>query len=70
MTTTYFLLRTQRSILGNGAYLGYGPDGNFALVPASQSAHCFDNLEAAEQCAAQVGKDLGTFEIEIHNSAH
>jgi hypothetical protein len=68
MTTTYYLLRTKESAIGNGAYLGHDTGGDLALITSNQNAHRFDSFEAAEQCAAQVPAEFGVFEMEVRNS--
>ena len=68
MTTTYYVLRTKTTAIGNGSYLGVSRDGINAIVNSMQGATRFDALEEADLCAAQVGAELGEFEVEVRNT--
>ncbi|MES2536318.1 MAG: hypothetical protein V4632_10655 [Pseudomonadota bacterium] len=68
MSTTYYLLRTKDGMLGNGPYLGHDDQGESAMVATIQDAHRFDELEVAEQRAAQLVEQFGEFEVEVRNS--
>ena len=68
MSTTYYLLRTKTTPIGNGSYLGINRDGVDAIVNTNQDALRFDGLEAAEQYAMQIREELGEFEIELRNT--
>lgn len=68
MSTTYYLLRTKTTPMGNGSYLGINRDGVGAIVNTNQDALRFDALDAAEQHAVQIREELGEFEIELRNT--
>lgn len=68
MSTTYYLLRTKTTAIGNGAYLGINRDGVGAIVNTNQDAFRFDGLESAAQHAMQIREELGEFEIELRNT--
>ena len=69
MTTTYYLLRTKESAVGDGPYLGHNSNGDVAMTGSNQDAHRFDTLADAEQYAAKEHEEFGIFEIEVRNSA-
>ncbi len=69
MATTYYLLRTKNSAIGNGPYLGHDTSGDLALIISNLHAHRFDSLEEAERYAVQTNEKFGGFEIEVRNSS-
>jgi hypothetical protein len=68
MTTTYYLLRSKDTAVGDGSYLGTDAEGKAAMVATNVEARRFPALEEAEQTAAEIGEQFGGFEIEIRNS--
>jgi hypothetical protein len=68
MTTTYYLLRSKNSAVGDGSYVGTDGDGNVAMVNTHLEAKRFPSLEAAEQTAAEAGEKFGGVEIEVRNT--
>jgi len=69
MTTTYYLLRSNSSAVGDGAYLGTDGDGKVCMVATHGEARRFTTLESAEATIADVGEQFGGLEIEVRNSA-
>lgn len=69
MTTTYYLLRTKESAIGNGPYIGHNACGDLALIVSHLNALRFNSLEAAEQYSIQIREQFGMFEREVRNSA-
>jgi hypothetical protein len=68
MTTTYYLLRSKNSAVGDGAYLGTDGDGNPGMVATHLEAKRFPTIEAAEETAKDIGEQLGGLEIEVRNT--
>lgn len=69
MTTTYYLLRSNNSAIGDGAYVGTDGEGNVCMVASHADARRFPTLEAAEESIAGAGEKFGGLEIEVRNSA-
>ncbi|MGZ3159819.1 MAG: hypothetical protein ACXU7H_12095 [Burkholderiaceae bacterium] len=63
MTTTYYLLRTKESAVGNGSYLFHNSDGELALTTSVQDAQHFETIEAAEQYATQMHANSETLTL-------
>jgi len=68
MTTTYYLLRSKDTAVGDGSYLGTDAEGTPAMVPTNLEGRRFASLENAEQTATEIGEQFGGFEIEVRNS--
>ncbi|MBV8636115.1 MAG: hypothetical protein JO002_16600 [Burkholderiaceae bacterium] len=67
-STTYYLLRSKNSAVGDGAYLGSDGEGRPTMVPTHLDARRFPALDAAEQAAREVGEQFGGLEIEVRNT--
>ena len=67
MTTTYYLLRSKDTAVGDGSYLGTDAEGSAAVVVTHQEARRFATLEHAEQTAAELGEQFDGFETEVRN---
>ena len=67
-STTYYLLRSKNSAVGDGAYLGTDGNGKPAMVPTRQEGKRFPTLESAEQEVKEIGEQFGGLEIEVRNT--
>jgi hypothetical protein len=67
-STTYYLLRSKNSAVGDGAYLGTDGEGNSAMVPTHLEGRRFPTIEAAEESAKDLGEQFGGLEIEVRNT--
>jgi len=68
-STTYYLLRSKTSAVGDGSYLGTDGEGKLAMVPTHTEGRKFPSIEAAEEAAGEVGEQFGGLEIEVRNTA-
>lgn len=68
MTTTFYLLRSKDTAVGDGSYLGTDAAGNAAIVTTNLEARRFASLETAERTASEIDKQFNGFEIEVRNS--
>jgi hypothetical protein len=68
MASTFYLLRSKDSAVGDGSYLGTDGDGNLAMVATHLEAKRFATIDAAEQAVVSAGNSLGGFEIEVRTS--
>lgn len=68
-STTYYLLRSKNSAVGDGAYLGVDGEGKPALVATHLEGRRFPSIELAEQVAQDVNEQFGGLEIEVRNTA-
>jgi hypothetical protein len=67
-STTYYLLRSKNSAVGDGAYLGTDGDGKATMVATHLEGRRFPTLEAAEEVAKDIGEQFGGLEIEVRNT--
>ncbi len=67
-STTYYLLRSKNSAVGDGSYLGVDGDGNPTMVPTNLDGRRFPTIEAAEEVAKDIGEKFGGLEIEVRNT--
>ncbi|GEM_PF-4947644 len=67
-STTYYLLRSKNSVVGDGAYLGTDGDGNPTMVSTNLEGRRFPTIEAAEETAKDIGEQFGGLEIEVRNT--
>lgn len=67
-STTYYLLRSKNSAVGDGAYLGTDGEGGPAMVPTHIDGRRFPTIEAAEEAARDIGEKFGGLEIEVRNT--
>lgn len=67
-STTYYLLRSKNSAVGDGAYLGLDGEGRPAMVPTHLEGRRFPTIEAAEETAKDIGEQFGGLEIEVRNT--
>ncbi|HEX8956518.1 MAG TPA: hypothetical protein VF798_09595 [Burkholderiaceae bacterium] len=68
-STTYYLLRSKNSAVGDGAYLGVDGEGQPAMVATHLDGRKFPSIELAEQTAKELGEQFGGLEIEVRNTA-
>ncbi len=68
MSTTYYLLRTKESAVGNGSYIGNDATGAPGMIASCENARRFDSLEAAGDFATETLDQFGGLEIEVRNS--
>lgn len=66
--STYYLLRSKQTSVGDGPYVGLAADGVHLLVPARLQARRFASLADAEHHAGKLGEKSGEFEVEIGTS--
>jgi hypothetical protein len=64
-STTYYLLRSRNTTVGDGPYVGLAEDGVHTLVPSQSQARRFSTIEEAESYAGGVGKAADEFEVEV-----
>jgi hypothetical protein len=67
-STTYYLLRSKNSAVGDGAYLGTDGEGNASMVATHLEGRRFPSIEAAEEAAKDIGEKFGGLEIEVRNT--
>lgn len=67
-STTYYLLRSKTSAVGDGAYLGTDGEGRPAMVSTHSEGRKFPSIEAAEETAKEIGEQFGGLEIEVRNT--
>ncbi len=67
-STTYYLLRSKNSAVGDGSYLGTDGEGNPAMVPTHLEGRRFPSIEDAEETAKDIGEKFGGLEIEVRNT--
>lgn len=68
MATTYYLLRSKNSAVGDGAYLGTDGEGSPTMVASHLEGRRYSNLESAEEVARDIGEQFGGLEIEVRNT--
>lgn len=67
--STYYLLRSKATTVGDGPYVGLAADGLHQLVSEHTYAKRFPSLEEAEHYAGSVKETAGEFEIEVRTTA-
>ena len=67
--STYYLLRSKSTTIGDGPYVGFDDSGSHKLVPEHVQAKRFSSIEEAENYAGSVKETAGEFEIEVRTTA-
>lgn len=68
-STTYYVLRSRTTTMGDGPYVGLAADGAHAVVPDVMQARRFASLAEAESYAGTMGETFGEFELEVRTAA-
>ena len=64
-SATFYLLRAKGTSVGDGPYVGLGPDGAHASVIEPAQARRFATLEEAQAHAGAMSEQFGELEIEV-----
>ena len=64
-SSTYYLLRSKSTTVGDGPWLGINTEGVHATVSERQQARRFASIEDAERHAGTLSEMHGAFEVEV-----
>lgn len=68
-STTYYVLRSKATTVGDGPYVGPGTQTDGAMMADVQQALRFGAIEEAEQYAGSMRETFGEFEIEVRTTS-